>query len=185
MPIIRKAAAKSQQCGSWDNGFRILAGARPTAPSPAEMNVWLIPTRTGVRTVTVSGLRRRSTIAAVAAVSLMAALTTAAQAPARAAATKPTGAAATADVARTEPAFKVKPVSAEPTLGSAQLHAREQRSRVLIASDQTATSQTFANPNGSLTYVASAQPRWVARGTSWVKASARLVRGADGSWAAR
>jgi RHS repeat-associated protein len=112
----------------------------------------------------------------------MAALTTAAQAPARAAATKPAGAAATAAVARTEPAFKVKPVSAEPTLASAQLHAREQRSRVLIASDQTATSQTFANPNGSLTYVASALPRWVARGRSWVKASASLVRGADGSW---
>ena len=53
---------------------------------------------------------------------------------------------------------------------------------MLINADQTATSQTFANPNGSLTYVASALPRWVKHGTSWVKASATLVPSAGGSW---
>jgi RHS repeat-associated protein len=77
---------------------------------------------------------------------------------------------------------KIRPVSAEATASSALLHAREQGSRVEVSSDQTATSQTFANPRGTLTYVASARPRFVARGKAWIKASASLVRNADGSW---
>ena len=44
--------------------------------------------------------------------------------------------------------------------------ARRQHSRVEITADRTAFSQTFANPNGTTTYVASAKPRWVARGES-------------------
>ena len=60
--------------------------------------------------------------------------------------------------------------------------ARRQHSHVEITSDRTAFSQTFANPNGTTTYVASAQPRWVAQGKSWVRASAGLVRGGRGTW---
>jgi RHS repeat-associated protein len=140
----------------------------------------------GVLTVTGSGSRRRPLIAAVAALALATAILPASAQRARAAATQP--AAPTAPAAqpavkvRPVPAYKVRTVPAERTVSAAQLHAREQGSRVLITSDQTATSQTFANPNGSLTYVASALPRWVARGRSWVKASASLVRTASGSW---
>ncbi|MGD0561220.1 MAG: DUF6531 domain-containing protein, partial [Streptosporangiaceae bacterium] len=51
-----------------------------------------------------------------------------------------------------------------------------------IAPDRTPYSQTFADPNGTVTYVTSAQPRWVRRGASWVVASASLVRSGNGSW---
>jgi RHS repeat-associated protein len=60
--------------------------------------------------------------------------------------------------------------------------ARRRHARVAVAADQTAFSQTFVNPDGTLTSVVSAQPRWVARGKSWVRASADLVRSRAGSW---
>ena len=81
-----------------------------------------------------------------------------------------------------EPVARPAKVSAAPDGLAAMRDARRQRSRVEITSDRTAFSQTFANPDGTTTYVASAQPRWVARKTSWVRASAELVRGSDGTW---
>jgi hypothetical protein len=60
--------------------------------------------------------------------------------------------------------------------------ARHEHRKVAVAADQTAYSQTFANPNGTLTTTVSQRPRWVRRGASWVTASADLVRDATGSW---
>ena len=48
--------------------------------------------------------------------------------------------------------------------------------------ERTAYSQTFANPNGTTTYVESGQPRWVRRGSKWVAADASLLQGSDGTW---
>lgn len=73
-------------------------------------------------------------------------------------------------------------VSAAPGGLAAMRDARRQHSRVEITADRTAFSQTFANPNGTTTYVASAKPRWVARGKSWVRADADLVRNRAGDW---
>jgi RHS repeat-associated protein len=63
--------------------------------------------------------------------------------------------------------------------------ARRQHSRVQIASDQTAFSQTYANPDGTSTYVVSARPRSVRHGRSWVAASAALAKSAGGRWSPR
>lgn len=60
--------------------------------------------------------------------------------------------------------------------------ARHGHRKVEVASEQTATSQTFANPDGTFTTSVSAQPRWAKRGASWVAASADLVRDESGSW---
>lgn len=53
------------------------------------------------------------------------------------------------------------------------------------ASDCTAYAQTFANPDGTLTYVSSAVPRWVKQGSSWVSADATLMANKDGSLSPR
>jgi hypothetical protein len=103
-----------------------------------------------VPTVIRYGNWRRRSIAAVTALSLAAAFLATARDGARAGASTPTGSTSTASTPTgSRPTAKVKPVAAEPTVASAQLHAREQASRVLISADQTATSQTFANPDGS------------------------------------
>lgn len=60
--------------------------------------------------------------------------------------------------------------------------AKREHRKVEITADRTAFSQTFANPNGTLTTSVSQQPRWARRGDSWVPASAALTRAADGSW---
>ena len=63
--------------------------------------------------------------------------------------------------------------------------ARREHRTVEITTDQTAYSQTVANPDGTLTTSVSQQPRWAKRGTSWVTASADLARTAGGSWSPR
>jgi len=64
---------------------------------------------------------------------------------------------------------------------AAALAARRQGTRVEIAADRTSFSRTFANPDGTSTYEASAVPRWVKRGSSWVAPDASLVKRSDGS----
>jgi RHS repeat-associated protein len=51
-----------------------------------------------------------------------------------------------------------------------------------VVADRTDFSQTFANPDGTLTYDASLAPMWVRRGASWARPDASLVKAADGSW---
>jgi hypothetical protein len=51
-----------------------------------------------------------------------------------------------------------------------------------VVADRTDFSQTFANPNGTMTYDASLAPKWVRRGASWARPDASLVKAADGSW---
>jgi RHS repeat-associated protein len=76
-----------------------------------------------------------------------------------------------------------KPDNPAPSpVAAALMAARREHARVEITADRTAFAQTYANPDGTLTSVISAQPRWVRRGSSWVAASADLVRGPDGSW---
>ncbi|MFF3968010.1 RHS repeat-associated core domain-containing protein [Streptomyces griseorubiginosus] len=60
--------------------------------------------------------------------------------------------------------------------------ARKQHHRVEVLSDRTPFAQTFANPNGTMTYQASAKPRWVKQSGSWVPVDATLVKNRDGSW---
>ena len=83
--------------------------------------------------------------------------------------------------ATTQARAKASGVSQAPDAVSAMMAARAQKSRVEIESDRTAYAQTFANPDGTLTYVSSAVPRWVRRGSSWVDADASLVVNKDGS----
>jgi RHS repeat-associated protein len=90
--------------------------------------------------------------------------------------------------ATSTPVSKVKVKPATPAVGSTQdvvsamMTARKQKSRVEIMADRTAFAQTFANPNGTLTYVSYAQPRWVQQGSSWTPVDPTLVRNKDGSW---
>jgi RHS repeat-associated protein len=76
----------------------------------------------------------------------------------------------------------VTKAASESTALAAMRVARSQHSRVEIMSDRTSYSQTFANPNGTTTYVASWQPRWVKRGSLWVPVNVDLVRESDGTW---
>jgi RHS repeat-associated protein len=98
------------------------------------------------------------------------------------AAAPPAMAAATAPGGGHSHAAAVVPVSSAANALKAVKAAGRQGSRVEVAGDRTAYSQTFANPNGTMTYVESAQPRWVKRGSAWVAANANLVHGRDGSW---
>jgi YD repeat-containing protein len=59
--------------------------------------------------------------------------------------------------------------------------AKRDHRKVEVAAARTAFSQTFANPDGSLTTSVSQQPRWVKRGSGWVTASADLVRTVGGT----
>jgi RHS repeat-associated protein len=61
--------------------------------------------------------------------------------------------------------------------------ARRSGQQTEIMADRTDVSQTFADPDGSLTTSVSALPRWVKDGSSWVSADASLVKQAGGTWA--
>lgn len=60
--------------------------------------------------------------------------------------------------------------------------ARSTGRQTEILADRTDVSQTFADPDGSLTTSVSALPRWVKSGSSWVKADASLAKQSDGSY---
>ena len=94
--------------------------------------------------------------------------------PAAAAPVSPTAAAA-------KPAATA-PVSSAGSVLAAAADARRQKSRVEMLPDRTDYSQTFANPNGTMTYDGSLAPEWVRQGSSWVRPDASLVQAADGSW---
>lgn len=64
---------------------------------------------------------------------------------------------------------------------SAVMAARKQGSKVEVLADRTSYAQTFANPNGTLTYDFSPSPRWVQQGSSWVAPDATLTWNKDGS----
>src|SRR5271170_4127909 len=74
------------------------------------------------------------------------------------------------------------PVSAAGSVLAAAADARRQKSSVEVLPDRTDYSQTFANPNGSMTYKASLAPEWVRQGSSWVRPDASLVQAADRTW---
>ncbi|MFF4507630.1 RHS repeat-associated core domain-containing protein [Streptomyces sp. NPDC001401] len=77
----------------------------------------------------------------------------------------------------------MKKVKKRPDAVAAMMAARKQHHRVEVLSDRTPFAQTFANPNGTLTYQASAEPRWVKKSGSWVRVDPTLVKNRDGSWA--
>jgi RHS repeat-associated protein len=90
-------------------------------------------------------------------------------------------------VSRTKPPASVAAQAKAPTTSSgatagALAKARSSGRPAEILADRTEFSQTFANPNGTMTYDGSLAPKWVRRGSSWVRPVASLVRAADGSW---
>ncbi|SDP31903.1 hypothetical protein SAMN05216259_12367, partial [Actinacidiphila guanduensis] len=99
------------------------------------------------------------------------------------------GVALAAAVPRAAERSQVEPVDAAGTSGPAQasdeasalLMARLQDRAVEVLDDRTDASQTFAEPDGSLSYSVSALPVRVKRGGSWVPVDATLARTADGS----
>jgi RHS repeat-associated protein len=66
-------------------------------------------------------------------------------------------------------------------VGSARLMARLQGRQVEVLGERTDASQTFVNADGTVTFAAFAQPRWVKRAGGWVDADPTLVLRADGS----
>ena len=91
-------------------------------------------------------------------------------------------AAPSAAVAKAATAASPAPVSSAGSVLAAAADARRQKSAVEVLPDRTDYSQTFANPDGTLTYDGSLAPEWVRQGASWVRPDASLVQGADGSW---
>ncbi|SDP08389.1 hypothetical protein SAMN05216259_1171, partial [Actinacidiphila guanduensis] len=99
------------------------------------------------------------------------------------------GVALAASVPRAAERSQVEPVDAAGTSGPAQasdeasglLMARLQDRAVEVLDDRTDASQTFAEPDGSLSYSVSALPVRVKRGGSWVPVDPTLQRSADGS----
>jgi YD repeat-containing protein len=73
-------------------------------------------------------------------------------------------------------------VSSAPGALGAEIAAARQGSRVEITDDRTSFSQTFANPDGTQTYMASGSPVWVKQGSSWARPDATLAQNTDGSW---
>ncbi|QMU71741.1 DNRLRE domain-containing protein [Streptacidiphilus sp. P02-A3a] len=73
----------------------------------------------------------------------------------------------------------VVPVASRPDAVSAMLAAKRQGSKVEVLGDRTDASQTFADPDGTFSYQASEQPRWVEQGGSWKSLDATLTT--DGS----
>ncbi|WP_052441831.1 RHS repeat domain-containing protein [Streptacidiphilus anmyonensis] len=65
---------------------------------------------------------------------------------------------------------------------SAALAARLQNRRIEVLNDRTDASQTFANPDGTFSYEASAQPERVKQAGVWKDLDATLAQGKDGSW---
>lgn len=83
------------------------------------------------------------------------------------------------------------PASSPAALGPAQaqdeasalLMARLQKRRVEVLGDRTDASQTFANADGTLTYTAFAEPKWVKRGADWAPLDATLQATPSGDFA--
>ncbi|MFC1436237.1 RHS repeat-associated core domain-containing protein [Streptacidiphilus sp. N1-3] len=65
---------------------------------------------------------------------------------------------------------------------SALLMARLQNRAIEVMDARTDASQTFANPNGSLTYTAFAEPKWVKRAGAWTSLDATLTASANGTF---
>jgi hypothetical protein len=86
-------------------------------------------------------------------------------------------AAARKEPSPTLPGLQAPAVSARPTAGEAATAARAQGSRVEITDLRTASSSTFANPDGSETVESSVRPFRVKRGDSWVPADETLGKG--------
>jgi hypothetical protein len=95
---------------------------------------------------------------------------------------QPAAAAPMSATAKKPVAAAVTPVSSAGSVLAAAADARRQKSRVEVLPDRADYSQTFANPNGTMTYDASLAPEWVRQGSSWVRPDASLVQAADGSW---
>jgi len=66
---------------------------------------------------------------------------------------------------------------------SALLMARLQDRQIEVLGDRTDASQTFANPDGALTYDTSADPRWVQQGGVWKDLDPTLVATPSGGYA--
>jgi RHS repeat-associated protein len=64
---------------------------------------------------------------------------------------------------------------------SALLMARLQKRQIEVLGDRTDAAQTFANPNGSLSYTTSADPRWVEKDGSWASLDPTLQVSASGA----
>jgi RHS repeat-associated protein len=92
----------------------------------------------------------------------------------------PAASAATAGPAQA--AAPAQTVTAAPGALAAEMAAARQGSRVEITDERTSFSQTFANPDGTQTYVESWSPVWVRQGSSWARPDATLAQNADGSW---
>ncbi|WP_197287204.1 LamG-like jellyroll fold domain-containing protein [Planomonospora sphaerica] len=69
----------------------------------------------------------------------------------------------------------VKPVTERPDRVSAALSARLQGSRVLITSETTETSLTYANPDGTLTTETTSGPVRIKQGERWTPIDTTLV----------
>jgi hypothetical protein len=94
----------------------------------------------------------------------------------------PSASAATTGPAKPAQPAAAAPVSSADTALAAAADAHRQGSRVEITDDRTSFSQTFANPDGTQTYVASWSPAWVRQGSSWARPDATLVQNGDGPW---
>jgi hypothetical protein len=126
-------------------------------------------------------LRRR-----LAVVSVLALLAAGAQAGVKEAASASPASALTAGAAaKPAPTGEAGAGTRAGAAARALTAARRSGHRTEILADRTEYSQTFADPGGSFTTVASALPRWVKRGPSWIAADATLVRAAGGAWAPR
>ncbi|MFF7364607.1 RHS repeat-associated core domain-containing protein [Streptomyces sp. NPDC008125] len=63
---------------------------------------------------------------------------------------------------------------------SALLTARLQKRRIEVMNARTSSAQTFANPDGTLSYETSAQPRWVKKHGEWTDVDTTLVTTGNG-----
>lgn len=59
--------------------------------------------------------------------------------------------------------------------------ARLQKRQIEALGERTDASQTFVNADGTVTYTASAEPKWIKRNGSWVDLDATLKAQADGT----
>lgn len=59
--------------------------------------------------------------------------------------------------------------------------ARLQGRQIEALDQRTDASQTFVNPDGTLTYTAFAEPQWTKRGGTWATLDATLKQGSDGT----
>ncbi|WP_037607338.1 RHS repeat-associated core domain-containing protein [Streptacidiphilus rugosus] len=76
----------------------------------------------------------------------------------------------------------VVPVASRPDAYAAMMAAKKQKSPVEVLDYRTDASQTFANPDGTFSYNAFAQPKWVKQKGAWKDLDATLVRAKNGTW---